>query len=395
MEWYVTQGAIGGGDGSVGSPWTYAEAILAINNSTVSNQDRVNIKDDGVVYDIAEHTITRSGAGGDNIVTIEGYSTNPGDGGRPTLRRSGGTGVLCQWSTAEWFHYKNLIIDGNNSGTDNITPDRYTSFYRVTSHNAGRYGFFCEQRVNFINCVAYNNGNSGWAGGSCFNCLSYDNGGNGWDITSGVIVNCIAKNNVGNINLGFAGKAINCIADGGTGNCVSALYGSTIMNIIAINSAEYSFSIDKTSLGFNCNGYNHTSGNQTGNGTIQNLYNINPSFNDTTIFDYTKTSDALDGLGFSDVGIQGVDLKIDQGLGRRLTDYPSEDDVRLSVQYSHTGLTGNLVSPSESNVQDGFQYGANGTEYTGTLSVVDQEISYPLELTIEEDGEIEVTVEVD
>lgn len=48
--------------------------------------------------------------------------------------------------------------------------------------------------------------------------------------------------------------------------------------------------------------------------------------------------------------------------------YPAQTDVRSGITYGDI-YTGNLELPIESNVLIGVQYGANGTEYTGTASV--------------------------
>lgn len=64
--------------------------------------------------------------------------------------------------------------------------------------------------------------------------------------------------------------------------------------------------------------------------------------------------------------------------------FPSEDDVQLGVQYGPvTGIefTGNLVLPTEAQVEDGIGFGASGTEFTGTLGA---SCDYPLEEDVED-----------
>jgi hypothetical protein len=48
-------------------------------------------------------------------------------------------------------------------------------------------------------------------------------------------------------------------------------------------------------------------------------------------------------------------------------DYPAEDDVRDGVVYADAALTGNLILPDEDEVELGVGYGANGTEFEGSL----------------------------
>jgi hypothetical protein len=49
--------------------------------------------------------------------------------------------------------------------------------------------------------------------------------------------------------------------------------------------------------------------------------------------------------------------------------FPVEDDVEFGVVYGPTdNLTGTVTLPTEAQVETGVQYGADGTEFTGTLS---------------------------
>lgn len=48
-------------------------------------------------------------------------------------------------------------------------------------------------------------------------------------------------------------------------------------------------------------------------------------------------------------------------------DLPAVSDVRLGVVYGDGSMIGTLVLPAEDEVEDGVQYGADGTEYTGTF----------------------------
>ena len=47
-DYYVSALAGGGGDGSIGSPWTLVEAITNINNGTVILTDTVYLQPDGI-----------------------------------------------------------------------------------------------------------------------------------------------------------------------------------------------------------------------------------------------------------------------------------------------------------------------------------------------------------
>jgi len=50
------------------------------------------------------------------------------------------------------------------------------------------------------------------------------------------------------------------------------------------------------------------------------------------------------------------------------TDYPSADNVRSGTVYNHGAQNGDMTEPAVGDVRLGVQYGANGTQYTGTLT---------------------------
>jgi len=80
-EKYVSALASGGGDGSSGDPWTFAESIAA------SAGDHVNVKDDGTHTISANWTPSNAGTDANNMVW-EGYSSSIGDGGIATVQWS-------------------------------------------------------------------------------------------------------------------------------------------------------------------------------------------------------------------------------------------------------------------------------------------------------------------
>ena len=80
-ERYVTSGAAGGGDGSVGNPWTLTEAF-----ANMVAGDRINVKADATYTRTASDTVTPDGTATSPII-IRGYTTTIGDA---TLGRSSG-----------------------------------------------------------------------------------------------------------------------------------------------------------------------------------------------------------------------------------------------------------------------------------------------------------------
>lgn len=90
-----------------------------------------------------------------------------------------------------------------------------------------------------------------------------------------------------------------------------------------------------------------------------------------TDYDYPAEADVRNGTSFAGGEYAGT-LSAE-------ADYPSEDDVRDGVTFDTGGKTGNLVLPSEAQTQSGVQFGANGTEFEGTL---DQEVLTDLDISV-------------
>ncbi len=81
-ERYVTSGAGGGGSGTEGSPWTFAEAV-----TNQAAGDRINVKDDAG-YSLGATSLTVAATDGSPL-EWRGYSSTIGDGVRPTLTMTG------------------------------------------------------------------------------------------------------------------------------------------------------------------------------------------------------------------------------------------------------------------------------------------------------------------
>lgn len=69
----------------------------------------------------------------------------------------------------------------------------------------------------------------------------------------------------------------------------------------------------------------------------------------------------------SEFGIQDFAFPVVSSSGS--CDYPVVGNVRDGISYDSGNLVGTLEIPDESDVRRGVQYGADGTEYTGTLYV--------------------------
>lgn len=321
-EYYVSALASGGGDGSVGNPFTLAEAIAEINTPTVwADGDRMNLKNDGT-YTTSGITISNEG----NVSafsTISGYSSNPGDGGKATILRSGGSSHLILISGRFW-NIDSFILDGNNSGLDNLRSWGITniSFKNVESKNAGDNGFVANSiKTSVFNCYSHDNANYGFAYGNCFNCIAYNNGNSGFYLASAI--NCISKDNsgVGFINNDTYISVINCIADN---NAEHGIFvndpASVVLNCIIRNSPVGKQGIYINRLGSTIKNINFDNCVNKSNvmSEIGTYYELDSEFNDPFNLDYTRTGTNLDDLGFSQIGLQAaINYNIDIGIDQK------------------------------------------------------------------------------
>lgn len=138
-ERYVTSAAAGGGDGSSGSPWTFAEAVA---NAVAG--DRVNIQSDGA-YSIGATTFS-AGTHAANICW-RGYNSTIGDldtVGRDTPANGSGLittnmpeiTITSQWQGAAHNSFMNLNFTGSiaSSLITGASLDR-CSFYQCSFTN--------------------------------------------------------------------------------------------------------------------------------------------------------------------------------------------------------------------------------------------------------------------
>lgn len=228
-------------------------AQIASARDTGNDQVRINLKS-GTSYSISSGISTSSAAN----ITVQGYTTNPGDGGKATI--DGSTNAISLWISAESnLTVADLIFVSSattGSGSNLLLNGGQSRAVRVVSHGARNVGIGTNGGANteFIECEAYDNnkGNNTLSGGfwmhdlqtvRLFRCYSHDNTGsnnNGFyfDTTSqgAMVVDCIADSNGLN---GFYKAAVgvgiyhfqNCDAynNGGDGIKLDADTGSTLV----------------------------------------------------------------------------------------------------------------------------------------------------------------------
>lgn len=158
-ERYVTQAAAGGGDGSSGNPWTFAEAIT---HSLSNTGQRYNLLSDGT-YSIGATTFGAGAMGAPNV--WRGYEATIGDLDAQG-RNSDGTlnttnmpaiTITGLWTMANYVVLQNLNISGALSsqliGDTSIDLWRMLSCKVVnTQNNSNASCIYGDDHHVFINC---------------------------------------------------------------------------------------------------------------------------------------------------------------------------------------------------------------------------------------------------
>jgi hypothetical protein len=155
---YVSSLAAGGGSGTSGSPWTFAEAIAG-----ASSSDKIWVKADG------DYAVTVTNTNNSlNRITVEGYGTTTGDSVKATLKISASVTAIS--STQQEWCFKNLIVDGQgNTGARFLDSHPFSLTY---------HGFYNCEIINFSSTpIRFRGGRIK----SCYfeNCVGFDGGDGG------------------------------------------------------------------------------------------------------------------------------------------------------------------------------------------------------------------------
>jgi hypothetical protein len=233
VERYVTSSAGGGGDGTLGDPWTLTEAA-----SAAVAGDRVNTKA-GTYVLAASFSPSNDGVSASPIVW-RGYTSAPGDADSPvvTLDVNGASvhGIDC---VRAYHHFKYLTVTGNASAGGTIfginLSGKSDIAYRCRATLVSRGVNAGGQGVQIVGCeVDQWTSSSGIqlaaSNAAAIGCHIHDGGGFGGgfsDPSSGGYYYCVSANNVGH---GFiAGQSggemnrwlVHCTAYGNGGDGVS------------------------------------------------------------------------------------------------------------------------------------------------------------------------------
>lgn len=169
-------------------------------------------------------------------ITIEGYATTPGDGGKATIDGGGGAYNIISF-TAACVVIRHIKVQNNTGANQGIVYNATTGVVdRCIATNIGGSGFFLSGPVA-ISCEAYDCNKSGTANSSGFN-MAVNSG-------SAMAYQCYSHDNTGSTTHGFnlsgpGVSAVECISEsnGGKGFDIS---GSScrVINCDSYNNGGY------------------------------------------------------------------------------------------------------------------------------------------------------------
>lgn len=332
-EYYVSSSAGGGGDGSVGTPWTLAEAVAAVNASSISSC-RINIKADGT-YSTTGVSITAGGGatGYQEFICFQGYTTTIADGGKATIQKSSGTNNLwdCKQS---YYMLRDIILDGNSLNGAGYWGKVSDNFCVNCEAYGGQYGFVVGY---FFNCYAHDTTAQGFNSGYCYYCIS-DTTVIGYTACP-VVYKCIGKDNSA-YNFTGCTSILDCICDNGTNGGIFINRGHVVLNTSIVNTPTSKYGIDffytpnhGNNIFFGLNFFSNVNDtDQAGGIPVDGIGSTaNPSFTDSANLNYTRAATDLDGKGFSSVGTQSYDYDVDIGIGRKVPVISTASPVFIGI----------------------------------------------------------------
>ena len=435
-ERYVSALAGGGGDGSVGSPWTWDEARVACIPGT-----RVNVKADGTYHLIGNegdslfHYMVLYSARADAPICWRGYGTTPGDGVRVSINMGAVTlnlypktvSLIAQRGCWSMINFDITGVNTQNSrgviysmgGGDTVRPllinvRVHNTYYGTSTSQARAAALDGPIAINCLFSAAHRTETG------AVKKVIY---GTDW-----VAIGCTFLAAGGVTDIPYRGQFLRCLFIGGafaqtaisrpgTSESVTSLFDHCVFDGFAL---AFNATSDGDDTGFvnvrncifrNCAklfldtskaAYRHyfIYGNKAWNASATyDLFDFNSNdsdfgyasndmwpfgtvdiladdpFVDAENGDYRVTSAS----GCIDTALPlrtqyGTVIGTDIGMVEVVAeeDYPDEEDVRKDVDYKNGIYTGTLELPAPGDVRDGTDYDAPTAEQTGTCAVPDR-----------------------
>lgn len=303
---------IGGAWATMGGPGAFIDST-----STNSNGDLPRINMTGTHTYSSSQTISSIAT---VMVTWEGYTSSPGDGGYATIDggTSGASYIVISLTGNQHF-FKNFWWKNNGSSgtTQWLNVNAGTSrcyFYRITCSNCRGAAFRVSNgNCMFLECEAFsfNAGNGGnGAGfslalaGTCVRCTAY----------GGTNVNSSGFNNNGGVGVSF----VDCIAWGNTGSSGGGLVVSarstTMVQNCTFYGNSYGINVNNAGLGAitvveNCHFESNTTWAVSGSHNLQTGFLNNNSYYNNGGAGHTNTTNATRWVESGGIDISSSGLK--------------------------------------------------------------------------------------
>lgn len=392
---------------AIGGPFdTLQDAVnLVTASSTIGGFDRVWASNEGGAAEAVSATTTiPTSANGtaSGIPVIEGYNAAEGDGGLYVLDITGtanvhvvtvsATKTLLRNLRAMGFsgsgrgfsdgggtnQLENCWATGTGAGTGaGIYVATGTQLIGCVADAAGSYGIHMSGTCVLLRCVARANGNSGIYGG----------------VINPTILDCLLVGNARGIEFARTQDAIvrGCIIDGNSGdgiktdNTTTGVCAHLYEDNVLTNNSGYGINVSGVTLDLQPqlrnNAYYLNSSGQVNN--VADAYRsgevtlTGDPYVDRANGNFAPNNTAGAGAALRAAGLPGAypagttapviatTAYRDIGAQHQSPTLPSADDVRDGVAVGDD--TGNLVLPTEAQVEDNIGFGSNGTEFEGTL----------------------------
>jgi hypothetical protein len=251
--------------GALASP---GNALLAANGVLMF----VFLKYNASVYSITSASTNVAGGCLTSVMNVYGYSTNryfgSQDTNRPTLQLNVSSATLLTGASNE-FTVWNCILDGNSQTSSKLSASGIVLINcQLNNSNVA------STAATYFNCTATGNSASVF-NGVCVDCEAFAN--TATQFVAGTFINCLSYANTGASTDGFVVNQttdiFKCVAynNGRDGFNLTAGRSGVIANCISVSNARFGYNYPTGSLtvqSLNCAGYNNTSGDQNGSGSV-------------------------------------------------------------------------------------------------------------------------------
>jgi hypothetical protein len=402
-ERYASSAGAGAHDGSSeADAWSFAEMLTSASTGTPAAGDRINFK--------GTHTLTGNASFNyagtiTSPVIVRGYSSTIGD--CSALGRTNGNGPLVttgmpvfslgiyQMTTPAFCVLEAVKLESTTRAGQMLSVGNYGAVFRVSvtngSTNAAAGAIdIAGTNAMAVDCDAVLSGASGGAWAMRMQSVDFAHGCRidggpsvGLLFTStGVAVHCTiigGTDVVKTTSTATVFLVANCTLVGGSSDGVDIITAHArtnflVGNLITDHGAYGIYAADAAAGVFAINNrLDRNNGGGTGLdvGGATDWLSAFSGHNDTTSITQANEYESAAGDDYrlksgSPARQIGLPLYMDVGALQRIEDYPAVGNVQNDDTVD--GATGTLTLPAVGDVETGVQYGAGGTEFTGTLT---------------------------